>query len=147
MEYLEKLKDPRWQQKRLKILERDNWACKNCGEKTETLVVHHLVYFSKKNPWEVHDGFLITLCETCHNPREKEPDEDETAIEAINNDIGTLLNTLWGNGWDLADILDLGSTFYNLGVVSEGHKAISIGVKPYGRKKNVVEDNLKVEKG
>lgn len=29
--YAEKFKDPRWQKKRLKIMERDNWKCCECG--------------------------------------------------------------------------------------------------------------------
>ena len=37
--YLEKLKDPRWQKKRLEILERDGWKCMACGEKEKTLRV------------------------------------------------------------------------------------------------------------
>jgi len=48
MKYSEKLKDPRWQKKRLKVLERDNWECKQCGEKEETLHIHHLLYDKDK---------------------------------------------------------------------------------------------------
>ena len=33
MGYSEKLKDPRWQKKRLEILERDNFRCQYCGDK------------------------------------------------------------------------------------------------------------------
>lgn len=66
MNYSEKLKDPRWQKKRLEILERDKWACAVCGEKEKTLHVHHLFYFPKKEPWEIENGFLLTLCKDCH---------------------------------------------------------------------------------
>jgi hypothetical protein len=64
--YLEKLKDPRWQKKRLEIFERDHWACVECGEKKDTLNVHHIFYFYGKEPWDIPNGFLITLCESCH---------------------------------------------------------------------------------
>lgn len=62
--YYEKLKDPRWQKKRLKIMERDDFCCQRCGESELTLNVHHLSY--GKNPWDVEDSELITLCEDCH---------------------------------------------------------------------------------
>ena len=62
--YSEKLKDPRWQKKRLKILSRDRWKCKKCGDTETTLHVHHLNY--NGNPWEVENEHLITLCEDCH---------------------------------------------------------------------------------
>lgn len=63
--YLEKLRDPRWQKKRLKIFERDNWECQECGDPKSTLHVHHEKYHG--NPWESPDTDLITLCELCHD--------------------------------------------------------------------------------
>lgn len=65
MTYQEKLLDPRWQKKRLKILNRDDWACQACGDKEETLHVHHITY--SKNPWESKNINLITLCKSCHD--------------------------------------------------------------------------------
>lgn len=64
--YSEKLKDPRWQKKRLQILERDKFQCQDCGHKGKTLHVHHKYYIFKKDPWEYPDDLLITLCEDCH---------------------------------------------------------------------------------
>lgn len=63
--YLEKLKDPRWQKKRLEILERDEWTCRSCGNKKKTLHVHHQKY--SRYPWSINSDFLITYCEDCHN--------------------------------------------------------------------------------
>jgi hypothetical protein len=62
--YFTKLKDPRWQKKRLDILSRDNFTCTNCFDTETTLQVHHLAY--AENPWDVDDSKLITLCEVCH---------------------------------------------------------------------------------
>lgn len=65
------LLDPRWKQKRAKILERDNYQCQNCGCKDD-LNVHHKQYhlFKPLNkffpPWEYEDKYLITLCKNCH---------------------------------------------------------------------------------
>ncbi len=65
--YYEKLKDPRWQKKRLAILERDGWACRSCNRKDETLHIHHVIYKAKCQPWEYEDDELLTLCEFCHS--------------------------------------------------------------------------------
>ena len=64
MTYQEKLKDPRWQKKRLQILERDDWVCQCCESKEKTLTVHHIIYHN--NPWDAKDDELQTLCEKCH---------------------------------------------------------------------------------
>jgi len=66
MNYSEKLKDPRWQKKRLEILVRDSWTCQRCDDKTSTLVVHHRDYLKDKDPWDYPNELLITLCEHCH---------------------------------------------------------------------------------
>jgi len=63
--YSQKLRDPRWQKKRLQVLERDRWACQRCYSKTEPLEVHHKEY-GRGDPWDVPDEWLVTLCEDCH---------------------------------------------------------------------------------
>lgn len=42
--YAFKLKDPRWQRKRLEILQRDNFTCQECYATDKELNVHHLIY-------------------------------------------------------------------------------------------------------
>lgn len=64
MNYAEKLKDQRWQDKRKVILLRDNYQCQLCNCKDTSLHVHHLEYNGE--PWEVSDDKLITYCEDCH---------------------------------------------------------------------------------
>ena len=64
--YSDKLKDPRWQKKRLKILERDDFKCISCGDDKSTLHVHHRIYISNNDPWDYEDETLVTLCEKCH---------------------------------------------------------------------------------
>ena len=66
MTYVEKLKDPRWQRKRLEIMQRDDFACKHCLDKKTTLNVHHKYYEKDKSPWEYSDDCYITLCNNCH---------------------------------------------------------------------------------
>lgn len=65
-QYLEKLKDPRWQKKRLQILERDEWCCRVCFDSERTLHVHHRYYKRGADPWDYPDSALVTLCEGCH---------------------------------------------------------------------------------
>lgn len=67
MTYQEKLKDPRWQKKRLEILTRDGWRCTHCYREDRPLHVHHPFYIKNKDPWEYSNPFLFTLCEDCHN--------------------------------------------------------------------------------
>lgn len=64
--YYEKLRDPRWQRKRLEIMERDEFACSWCGDGESTLSVHHGYYAKRRSPWEYEDLSLHTLCEECH---------------------------------------------------------------------------------
>lgn len=65
MSYSQKLKDPRWQKKRLEILSRDNFSCRFCGDTKTELQVHHKSYFGE--PWEQANDELLTLCRYCHN--------------------------------------------------------------------------------
>ena len=62
--YTELLKHPKWQKKRLLILERDNFTCRYCSDKETELHIHHLKYH--KNPWDAKDENLLTLCKDCH---------------------------------------------------------------------------------
>ncbi len=63
--YSEKLQDPRWQKKRLQVLERDNFTCTLCSDSDSTLHVHHEKYY--KNPWDVEMDDLKTICCDCHS--------------------------------------------------------------------------------
>lgn len=69
--YKEQLRDPRWQKRRLEIMERDKWTCRKCESKIATLNVHHLCYLKKAAPWEYPDRLLITFCQFCHKAEEK----------------------------------------------------------------------------
>ena len=64
--YSELLKDPRWQKKRLEIMQRDKFECRACESSDTTLHVHHMVYHKGLMPWEYDNHDLMTLCEKCH---------------------------------------------------------------------------------
>ena len=80
MDYKELLKDGRWQVKRAKIMQRDNFTCRICGKQAAdgtTLNVHHIQYRRGAKPWEYDDNELVTLCEYCHK---KEHDDIKSVI-------------------------------------------------------------------
>ena len=68
--YSEKLRDPRWQKKRLCVMQRDGFACRDCGDEKSTLQVHHC-HYEKGGPWMTDERFLLTLCQPCHEERGK----------------------------------------------------------------------------
>lgn len=86
--YLEKLRDPRWQKKRLEVFERDNWTCLQCGSTEKTLNVHHRVYADGYEPWDVRMGILETLCEECHEKETSERREVEQHLMLALRGIG-----------------------------------------------------------
>ena len=108
--YFEKLKDPRWQRKRLEIMSLDEFSCGSCGDKSSQLNVHHRYYITGRMPWEYPDWSLITLCNECHKERH---DMDESRHEAANlpreQEFETIMTFLCDQGrefeemaWDIA---------------------------------------------
>lgn len=67
--YAEKLKDPRWQKKRLEVMQQAGFECEECGDKESTLNVHHGMYQKGREPWEYPDGSFSCLCDECHKSR------------------------------------------------------------------------------
>lgn len=101
--YAEKLRDPRWQKKRLEILERDGWACQICGDKKTTLHVHHLYYEKNLDPWDYHIFTLMTLCEMCHI---SERANKEMGIQELDATLARWSLTS-ESYWDMASIIEL----------------------------------------
>lgn len=64
--YAALLRDPRWQRRRLEIMSRDDFSCRDCGDNEAPLNVHHLYYRFGFAPWEYSDAALVTWCEPCH---------------------------------------------------------------------------------
>lgn len=64
--FWEKYKDPRWQRKRLVVMENANFCCEGCGSDSKTLNVHHKLYRRGHDPWDYSDSELMCLCEACH---------------------------------------------------------------------------------
>lgn len=72
-DYTKKLQDPRWQRKRLEVMQAAGWKCVICGDAKEELNVHHPEYDKAYEPWQYNN--LQCLCKTCHTinhlPKEK----------------------------------------------------------------------------
>jgi hypothetical protein len=106
VKYSDKLKDPRWQRKRLEVMDRDGWACLCCGDNASMLHVHHKEYHG--NPWDACMDSLETLCEKCHEARSS---FNKTAMAA---DSGTVLNFIDGVfELDLDGLIAVGSIVAN----------------------------------
>jgi hypothetical protein len=80
MTYAEQLKSPKWQKKRLEILERDKFTCLACGDTEKQLHVHHGIYIKNKMAWEYDNVTLHTLCCVCHEEAGFWIDELKTQI-------------------------------------------------------------------
>lgn len=104
--YAQKLKDPRWQKKRLKVMERDNFTCRDCRADDKPLHVHHC-HYAKGDPWDTPTELLLTLCEDCHAIR-------GDAEQRAKNALGRLLARL-----DQGDIERLGVSLEETAARSE----------------------------
>lgn len=80
MTYREKLKNPKWQRKRLEIFQRDKFRCQHCRSKEATLHVHHIYYTPNTDPWDYPDEALVTLCEFCHEAETKTRNKEEKEL-------------------------------------------------------------------
>jgi len=81
--YAALLKDPRWQRKRLEIMQRDGFACRLCRATDKTLNVHHNFYLRDLAPWEYGDEQLATVCEDCHGLVTKKIDRLKVLLSTL----------------------------------------------------------------
>jgi hypothetical protein len=106
MSYADLLKDPRWQKKRLEVLEAAEWACAICDDKTKTLHVHHRRYRRGAKPWEYKLDELQSLCEKHHEEATKILKRFEAIVDEVKllgspdleQAIG-YLESMVANGW------------------------------------------------
>ena len=97
--------DPRWQKKRLEIMQRDEFKCTECNDEKSTLNVHHRYYVKNREVWDYPAFSLVTLCEGCHSTAHpKLADDEESAMSEWEAGIGILAE---GKDWP-ADFWRLG---------------------------------------
>jgi 5-methylcytosine-specific restriction endonuclease McrA len=99
--YWQKLKDPRWQKRRLEILSAAEFACQVCFDSSSTLHVHHLKYDKGKDPWEYTDAWLVCLCEACHEEMHAAKNMMQQAVAGLT---GADLERLTGYAFTLSGL-------------------------------------------
>lgn len=65
----------RWKHKRLRILARDKYLCRECkkyGRLRERTEVHHIIHLEDNPSLRYDDDNLVSLCKACHNKRHPE---------------------------------------------------------------------------
>ena len=63
-------KQRKWEEKRKKILRRDEYLCRECkryGKSTPATTVHHIIPLEQRPELKLNSLNLISLCEACHN--------------------------------------------------------------------------------
>lgn len=66
MNYSDQIHLPKWQRLRLRVMERDQWLCTECGNGERELHVHHKYYIKDRPIWKYPISALLTLCDKCH---------------------------------------------------------------------------------
>lgn len=98
--YIQKLQDPRWQRKRLEVIQRDDFKCQHCGADEKPLQIHHIAY-NFQDPWEIENRLLLSLCADCH-------DAETIAVKAA---FSLLIQNLKLTGFTSSEIELLASVF------------------------------------
>jgi len=100
--YSDQLKMPQWKERRLQILERDNYTCQECGNDDVELHVHHKVYIENRMAWDYNHLLLITLCPECHK-------KVHSRMTAIQERIGFMTKEQLYFAVDIINMLQLGT--------------------------------------
>jgi hypothetical protein len=82
-EFFELYRHPKWQEKRLEIMNDANFTCERCGSKEKTLNVHHRYYEKGKKPWQYPNESLDCLCEDCHKDTQNELNDIKALLHKI----------------------------------------------------------------
>lgn len=83
MTYADQLKHPRWQRKRLEVLNLADFKCESCSDGGTTLHVHHKRYVKGRLAWEYEATELVALCEPCHQLAHEESDQLATVVAVL----------------------------------------------------------------
>jgi len=65
--YSDLLQSPKWQKKRLDVLNLRGFKCEECGNEDKQLHVHHSRYIKGRKPWEYDNDIFMVLCCDCHD--------------------------------------------------------------------------------
>jgi predicted translin family RNA/ssDNA-binding protein len=76
-------KDPRWQQRRLEVMQRFGFSCAVCLSSEKELHVHHKHYVTGRKPWEYEDHELLCVCKFCHEHQTELSREIRASLGAL----------------------------------------------------------------
>ena len=94
--FWEKYKDPRWQKRRLQIMELAHFSCSDCGDDKTTLNVHHKWYRKGADPWDYQDDELVCLCAPCHEVFHESKDTITAILRGAESNLEGLAGLLAG---------------------------------------------------
>lgn len=105
--YWQKLRDPRWQRRRLEIMCQADFACEVCGATDQTLNVHHKIYRKGREPWAYEDYELACVCENCHETEHAARDELQALLAQMDGSeidyvVGYAKWVIAHKGWESA---------------------------------------------
>ena len=93
--YVEKLRDRRWQARRLRVLNRGGFRCECCRRDDRSLHVDHGYYVPGREPWEYELETLHCLCDKCHAELTKVRRQVHRALGFLHpRDLARVLNKL-----------------------------------------------------
>lgn len=74
-DYKSQYMHPKWQKRRLEILDGAGYQCQSCEDTEKTLHVHHKRYIKGRDVWDYADADLEVLCADCHKHEHWQRDE------------------------------------------------------------------------
>jgi hypothetical protein len=135
--YAEKLKDPRWQRKRLETLQAAEYKCRICKDGESTLHVHHKFYARGRDIWDYPDFAFVVLCEECHEYAQSQTEFAHEMLAKFNLiEWVALAFNAGGDGQNFAQALESMCRFAHFSSIEEFQR----GVK-YANKTNANENN------
>jgi len=77
LNYSDQINSPKWQKKRLDILNLHGFKCEKCGNEDKQLHVHHTRYIKGRKAWEYDNDIFEVLCCDCHEKEHKQVKEKQ----------------------------------------------------------------------
>ena len=131
MNYKEQTKSPKWQKKRLEVLELRGFKCEECKCEDKQLHVHHRFYIKGRKYWEYDNDVLQVLCEDCHQKEHEKPEKN------IYNKLGVYLVEAFHDGFSdettIQQILELLSNVNNNSLLKYLIKGLNRSYSDYNK--------------
>lgn len=97
--YSEQRLDPRWQKRRLEIMQRDDFKCTECCAEDKTLNVHHVYYTRGADVWDYPDHALLTLCSDCHEAEHAMSESSDRSLIVALKHVGMMSSAIGALGF------------------------------------------------